>query len=74
MNRRASMLLLVASASLRVIETDGSVTKAEFIRKGKAVEPDARQACILSAIRAMSFPEPRGGSVTVSYPLNVDPA
>jgi hypothetical protein len=47
MNRRASMLLLVASASLRVaIETDGSVTKAEFIREGKAVQPDARQACI----------------------------
>ena len=60
-------------ATLRfAIGADGKVDKADFVRDGAPVSPDAVQDCILGVIRSLSFPARSGGTLIVSYPFNVD--
>jgi hypothetical protein len=61
-------------ATLRfTIAPDGAVKGAAFVRDDRPVAPDARQACLLGVVESLSFPAPSGGSIVVTYPLNVDP-
>ena len=48
----------------------GTVTHAELVG---VAQPDALQTCLLTVIRGLEFPRPEG-SITVTYPVNVDPA
>jgi Ca-activated chloride channel family protein len=53
-----------------VIGTDGSVMNAT----GSGDLPDKDVvACVASAFRGLSFPQPEGGSVTVSFPISFFP-
>ncbi|NUP05336.1 MAG: AgmX/PglI C-terminal domain-containing protein [Polyangiaceae bacterium] len=57
-----------------VIQGDGSVKQVEYLQNGKPIKPDERQSCLLGVFKGMTFPAPPGGSsITVTYPLNVDP-
>ncbi|MBW2528442.1 MAG: AgmX/PglI C-terminal domain-containing protein [Deltaproteobacteria bacterium] len=52
------------------IGRDGSVSQA---KAGGDLKDEQVKTCIASEFRAMSFPQPEGGIVTVSYPLELSP-
>lgn len=54
-----------------VIGRDGSVVHAEIV-KSEVPDPSVG-ACVLAAIRGISFPQPEAGIVTVEYPLVFSP-
>ena len=54
-----------------VIDVDGTVKKP---RDGGSDTPDtALRACVVEAFRALQFPPPEGGTVTVTYPVLFSP-
>jgi hypothetical protein len=58
-----------------VVGTDGKVVHADTDddASDESFDDDATVACILSAIRKLEFPPPRGGRVFVDYPLRLEP-
>jgi hypothetical protein len=53
-----------------VIERDGSVST---VSNGGSDLPNATIACILKSFYAIKFPPPDGGTVTVVYPIILEP-
>jgi TonB family protein len=54
-----------------VIDVDGTVKKP---RDGGSETPDAAlRTCVVEAFRALQFPPPEGGTVTVTYPILFSP-
>jgi outer membrane biosynthesis protein TonB len=54
-----------------VIGRDGSVTQAADAGSDM---PDGRiVACVVRAVSALHFPPPKGGPLTVTYPLSFSP-
>ena len=47
----------------------GAVTASEM--ESSTVDDAKVEQCVVSAVRRWSFPAPRGGSVTVSYPFKI---
>jgi hypothetical protein len=54
-----------------VIGRDGAVSRAEDA--GSDLPDKTVVSCVVRAFQALSFPEPEGGIVTVSYPLKFSP-
>lgn len=57
-----------------VVGTDGKVAHADAAPGDDALSDPDTVECILSAIRKLEFPEPKGGRVFVSYPLKLEPS
>ena len=56
-----------------VVAPDGKVAHADVAQGENALEDDATVNCILGEIRKLTFPEPSGGRVFLSYPLRFEP-
>jgi hypothetical protein len=56
-----------------VVGTDGKVAHADADASDESFDDDATVACILSEIRKLEFPQPRGGRVFIDYPLRLEP-
>lgn len=56
-----------------VVGTDGKVAHADADAGDESFDDDATVACILSEIRKLEFPQPRGGRVFIDYPLRLEP-
>ena len=54
-----------------VIGTDGSVKSVA--ERGSTLKDPAMRACVAKAFYGLSFPNPEGGSVTVTYPIHFTP-
>ncbi len=53
-----------------LIKIDGSVSNAEMDFEGPASKFKKLTSCIKRVFRRIRFPKPKGGEVTVGYPLN----
>jgi len=56
-----------------VVATDGKVVHADAAQGDDALADDATVDCILSAIRKLEFPQPKGGRVFINYPIKLEP-
>jgi hypothetical protein len=56
-----------------VVAPDGKVAHANANQGDDALDDDATVDCILEQIRKLTFPEPSGGRVFLSYPLHFEP-
>ncbi len=54
-----------------VIDVDGTVKKSSDA--GSEAPDAALRACVIEAFRALQFPPPEGGTVTVTYPVMFTP-
>lgn len=57
-----------------VVATDGKVAHADVAQSDDALADDATINCILTAIRKLEFPQPKGGRVFINYPLKLEPS
>ncbi len=55
-----------------VIDRSGEVTLARDTGGSDLADPNVR-ACVVKAFYSLSFPEPHGGTVTVTYPFSFSP-
>lgn len=56
-----------------VVATDGKVVHTDAGDVDDALADEPTVDCILSAIRKLEFPQPKGGRVFINYPLSLEP-
>ncbi len=63
-----------ATAAARTDAGEPETTRAESVADGGSTMPDkSMSACVLRAFHGLSFPQPEGGKVIVTYPIMFSP-
>lgn len=56
-----------------VVAPDGKVAHADVTQSDDTLDDAPTIDCILSELRKLAFPEPKGGRVFLNYPLRLEP-